>query len=716
MTLQGLNFIAAAIFAMALAIAVYAGRARGAPNRLLIAALLADALWATAAAYQGEAGTGVITQIFEALRSFVWLALFVSLLLTAFVKQRIARRGPLILTSLGILAVGFIALIVLKETFGYRLGTTADVVLLAAHLLLAAGGLTAIEQVYRNTPTWKRPAVKYLCIGVGAIFAYDFYLYADALLLTQINPTIWSVRGFAHLLVIPIISIAVMRGLPQTLADTSADLLLSRRAVLHTAALVGAGLYLLIMGTGGYYVREYGGSWGGAAQLAFFFGATLVLAVLLFSGQLRAQLNVFISKHFLRYKYDYRNEWLRFIQTISADPAAGCPRERVIRAIAQITTSPSGVLWLRDNQGNYEPAARWNRSADLSTVQKVPGSSSLVTLLEQREWVINLDEHLVDNTVGEIPTLPEWLRRDAWLVVPLMLRQQLYGFIVLARSPLAAVRRHFDWEDYDLLKTAGRGAASALAELDASRALAEARQFETFNRLSAFVVHDIKGLISQLSLVVTNATRHRHRPEFMEDAVLTIENSIDKMNRLLDHLRTNNGVAPASEYVNLNALVTSVVQRRAFGRPISLIQCHRPRVGVFANHDRLAAVVGHLLQNACDATPHEGKIQLRLDANDSEATIEVEDSGCGMDETFLRECLFRPFTSTKSTGMGVGMYETREFVRSLGGRIDVDSRVGHGTLVRLILPLHPTPNNVLVYPRPARVADNEWQAKPQSFS
>ncbi|MHB8551844.1 MAG: ATP-binding protein, partial [Acidiferrobacterales bacterium] len=116
------------------------------------------------------------------------------------------------------------------------------------------------------------------------------------------------------------------------------------------------------------------------------------------------------------------------------------------------------------------------------------------------------------------------------------------------------------------------------------------------------------------------------------------------------------------------------------------------------NRDRLSAVIGHVIQNAREATPADGRVTVRLRADRRQVVIEVEDTGCGMDEAFIRERLFRPFETTKgNSGMGIGAYETREFVRALGGDIDVFSRPGHGTIFRLHLPLADNPGLPIAY-------------------
>jgi putative PEP-CTERM system histidine kinase len=721
MSLEAFSFATASFAATCLAITLLVKREAGRERGLLTAALLLTAIWAGAVAVQSFTGRFLlVAHALEVVRGFIWIVFLLALLRTALPQGRFGREFPLVLGVIGAFSTVFVLLALLRDVVDARFPPYADIPLLAAYLLLAVGGLVAVEQVYRNTPSWHRRAVKYLCIGTGGMFAYDFYLYADALLLNRVDSAIWNARGFAHALVIPLIGVAIGRSLPWSLADKSNTVLLSRRVVLHTTSLAAAGLYLLFMGAGGYYVRTYGGQWGTVAQLTFLFGAVLVLAVLLFSGQLRARMNVFVSKHFFRYKYDYREEWLRFTRTLSSGVDGERPHERVIRAIAQILAAPAGVLWLRNDQDRFSSVAHWNWPSEGKSLVTEPADSPLTSLLEEREWVINLDEHGAGARIGRSvnpANLPDWLHAttNAWLVVPLVLHQKLLGFVVLARSPINAVNRHFNWEDCDLLKTAGRGAASYLAEVESSRALAEARQFEAFNRLSAFVMHDIKGLVTQLSLVVTNASRHKHNPEFLEDAIGTIENSIEKMNRLLTHL-SNNHTCCATEQVDLVAMTTQAVKDHLPGqRPKTVFECAESELSICADRDRLAAVIGHVLQNSRDATPPEGRIHVRVRTNGSDAVIEVEDNGCGMDEHFVRERLFRPFSSTKQAGMGIGMYETREFIRSLGGRVEVNSRVGHGTVVRLHLPLKPNANRPTVY-RQSQTASRRWPPKSQSSS
>ena len=262
----------------------------------------------------------------------------------------------------------------------------------------------------------------------------------------------------------------------------------------------------------------------------------------------------------------------------------------------------------------------------------------------------------------------------------------MLGFVSLLR-PRAP--QNLNWENRDLLKTAGMQAASYLALYQAADALADARQFEGFNRLSAFVIHDLKNLIAQLSLVAKNAAKHKHNPDFVDDAVNTIENSVLKMNRLMAQLQSADALGEGEgRAIDLVSELRSLVDVRSNSLPKPELECETEKAEVLGQGDRLGAVFGHVLQNALDATPADGNVRVVLRTRGEHAIVEIRDTGVGMDKHFIENRLFRPFDSTKGlAGMGIGAYECREVVQAAGGQVNVDSELGKGTVFRIMLPL-----------------------------
>ncbi|MGA7800611.1 MAG: XrtA/PEP-CTERM system histidine kinase PrsK [Gammaproteobacteria bacterium] len=648
---------------------------------LLVLASTVSAVWAAGLGLQaaGYWPMPELTSVLETLRFVVWLTFLLRLLdyANAPEQRRLVRLGAVAIYSVSTL------LIILPPAYPLLAGWTpspeaAGKFVFVGYAVLAVSGLWLVELLFRNTKQEKRWAAKFLCLGIGGMFAYDFFMYSDALLFKHIDVRYWSARGAIDALVVPFIAVSAARN-PQW----SLDVFVSRRIVFHTATLLSAGTYLLLMAAAGYYINVFGGHWGPVLQIVFLFGAGVVLLALMFSGQLRAQLKVFVSKNFFNYQYDYREEWLRFTGTLSRCRERAQPKECVIRAIANIVESPSGVLWGGDGDTLY-PLARWNMPEFLQLSE--PADSDFVRFLERRNWVIDLDEVEQSPERYEGMELPSWLSAmpKAWLVVPLPDEGRLRGFVVLSR-PRARVE--FDWEVRDLLKTAACQAASYLGQLDAVKALAEARQFEGFNRLSAFILHDLKNLIAQQSLIINSASKHKHNPAFIDDAVRIMEHSVTKMNRLMHLLRS--GVSDTeSVQLDLPRLLTAAVSGRSGQEPVpELINEAGGGVVVSADRDRLGAAIGNLVQNAQEATPKEGKVVVKLAWEGQRAVISVSDTGCGMDHAFVRERLFRPFDTTKGdTGMGIGAYETREYVLSLGGDLQVESAPGQGTTFRIALP------------------------------
>ncbi len=651
---------------------------------LLVAAVLSSALWAGMSAAQAAWHWAPVLWIWgvEAVRDCAWI-LFLIRLLELQAGTTGARNRMLALARIGAVFVTLVMLLPLTDLLGTLVpGAKVNFasVRLGLGLLTAVAGLVLVEQVFRNTPWQHRWGVKFLCLGVGGLFAFDFFFFADALLFQRVDMNIWVARGAASALVAPLIGVSAARN-PQW----SFDLFVSRKVVFHSTALFAAGVYLLIMSLAGYYIRYYGGEWSSVIQTVFFFGAGMVLVVLMFSGHLRSRIKVFVNKHFFNYRYDYREEWLHLIGVLSGKVLEASLPERIVFALAELVDSPGGVLWLCQDGRRCEHARAWNLPED--TVDKATDFANLTDFLSRRSWVIDLTDLRRDASAYDGLQLPVPLLDDErlWLIVPLPHDDELLGFVILARprSPQVA-----NWEVMDVLKTAARQAASYLALDQAARSLADARLFEGFNRLSAFVVHDLKNLIAQLSLVVSNAERHRHNPAFIDDAVATIGRSVDKMNRLLAQLRGPVG-REVSASVDLRGVVAEVVRARSVQWPVPVLEdVAAAALPVRADSDRLGSVIAHVVQNAQEATPRDGRVVVRVGRTGAEAVIDVRDTGSGMDAEFVRERLFKPFDSTKGlTGMGVGAYEARELVLSMGGRVLVESAPGRGTLFRIFIPI-----------------------------
>jgi len=695
MIIEIISFGFATALFLVLGLIMLTGQRDNLPKIVLAVAALASAAWSGTVTYQAAYGSLLSTTLLlestlllELFRSLAWFAFLLVMLRTAYKSSdEINKHLKITFAGLSVFVIGLMLLVIYRVSGGSFFELIAGNDVLIGHLLISIGGIVIVEQLYRNTSIEHRWALKYLWIGIGGMFAYDFYLYSDAFLFQRIDNELWNARGFIHAMVVPLIGVAIKREMQWTLGNDSIDIFLSRRMVFHTTTLLGAGVYLVLIGFGGYYVRDMGGDWGVVAQATFLFAAVMILAVLFFSGKIRARIRVAIDKHFFHYKYDYREEWLRIIRTLSSQDTSKRLHERAIRALAQIIDSPGGMLVLETENGSFESDECWNyKQINVRETR----DSLLIKFLAEQQFVISLDEYNRDpemyTRLGALE-IPDWIssNKKAWLIVPLMLQDHLMGFVVLLRSP--AHERYFNWEDSDLLKTAGRQAASHLAQYDSAQALVSAKRFEEVNRLSAFIVHDVKNMVGQLSMVVSNAAKHKNNPMFIDDAIITVENSVNKMNKLLARLRGGGGESDRLP-ISLDTLLEDSIRlcAKTGTLPIPVLNCLNQNVQVTADKDRMSANIAHIIQNAQDATNDKGSITVRLSKQGHFAIIEVEDTGEGMDEPFIHDRLFQPFESTKGT-MGIGVFQVREYVQKLGGQLEVESVLGKGTIFRLHIPL-----------------------------
>ena len=652
---------------------------RGGPGNLFVAGVLAGAAWSAvsaAAVTQASDGWLVAAAVLDVLRYALWFAFLLALIRP--VRSASGVRDAALLQPAAMLAVlGALALVLVRGWQG-RMADDPDRILLSLSLFLPLCGLLLVEQLYRKLGEDSRWGSKPMCLALACMFAFDLYMYSEALLFGRFDADVKSVRGAALLLAVPLLFLAARRH-----TDWMKRLQVSRTAAFHSATLLLAGGYLLFMSAVGYYVRYFGGSWGRALQISLLIAGLAFLLVLAMSGTLRSWLRVFVGKHFFSYRYDYREEWLRFTATLSA---TGTPQEvgmGVVRGLAHMVECPAGSLWTRSGpEGPFSQAVRWNVPA---VDAQEPAESAFCRFLQGRHWVIDLHEFRDSPRLYGDLALPTWLlgAPSMWVVVPLLAGDDLMGFVLMA-PPRTAVQ--LNWEVRDLLKTAGRQAAGYLAQMQATEALLEARKFDAFNRMSAFVVHDLKNIVTQLSLMLKNAERLHANREFQQDMLLTVQSSLEKMRRLMLQLREGATPPGGSRGVELAPLMQRLqLLASSQGRKLEVRTLEK--LATRGHEERLERVLGHLVQNAFDATPASGQVWATVQRFSGQVVVEVGDTGAGMSEEFVKTRLFRPFSTTKHSGMGIGMYESGQYIRELGGSIEVDSAPGRGTMLTVRLPV-----------------------------
>jgi len=644
------------------------------PRMAFLIALALTACWALAIA--GIGAGEPIGWLAEAARTIAWLVFMGALVR----RDRDAPSGgpvAIIYAMVGLVVlVGYgLSVIAAALPRGPEQAATEQVAVIM-RMLVAVTALVLVDHLYKAVAPAARRGIRLVATALALMWAFDLGLYLASYLAGGPVPLLTLVRGLAIVMIAPLFALAAHRNGDWTLQ-------LSRTIAYQSMSLGGLVIYAIVMALATSALGTIGGSYGRILQTAFVVGSTTALVTIVSTPWLRAWIKVKLAKHFFTHRYDYRAEWLRFTDTLGKPGDGTAPLdERIVKAVADLTDSPAGLLLVPDGAGLGQGAA-WNW--ELATVPSQSGEAMLARYLEATGRIIELDSVRADTAdQAEISTVPIWMldRADAWVLVPLVHFGKLTGAILLARPP---IDRRPDWEDLDLLRIAGRQVASYLAEARAHEALSDAQRFDEFNRRFAFIMHDIKNLVSQISLVARNAERHADNPDFRADMVATLHDSAARMNDLLARLsQHNSGRADALEPVEIVPLIERVVALRRSQHPIATAGL-RDAIAL-ADPVRVEQVLGHLLQNAVEASPIDDPITVMVGRADDSITIDVVDHGAGMSPAFIRDKLFKPFVSSKPGGFGLGAFEARQLAEAMGGRVEAFSREGEGTRFRVTLP------------------------------
>ena len=655
----------------------------GPAGTAMVIALSLSAAWALAVTATGVDSPAV--HIAESARNLGWLFVIYRLFSSDGRHMLVRPIRPLMLALAAIELFQSLQIVLIPD---FRLtGASRDTLFhmtVMFRLMMSIGGLVLLHNLYGGASQPARAVLRWPTAALALLWLFDLNLYTVAYLSGGWPVELASLRG--------IILIGVVFTLLPGMTFRRAELRFSpsRAVAFEFASLLGIGLYLIGMILLGKWVSFIGGEFARLFQFGFLIAGIMAALLVLPSKRLRGWLKVTLVKHLFQHRYDYRAEWLRFNRTIgrSGGPRAGessSPlEERAIQSLCDITDSPAGLLLVPGDHDDLVLAARWQwPTAEVPAAALPPVA---VAFFEREGHIVDLDAVRagVDHQ-GEMGIVPHWLHAEprAWALVPLLHYERLLGVVVLGRPP---VTRTLDWEDFDLLRVVGQQLASYMAEHAGQDALAEAAQFDEFNRRIAFVMHDIKNLASQFSLLARNAEHHAENPAFRADMIVTLRNSAEKLNALIARLsRYGKGMGDSASAFDVADVVRSVASQFANHHPVVVTECQHGVIN--ANRDALEQSLLHLVQNAIDASAPDQPVFLMHTIDGMHARIDVIDSGQGMSPEFIRTRLFKPFVSSKPGGFGIGACETRELVRAMGGWLDVESREGLGSRFIIRLPL-----------------------------
>jgi putative PEP-CTERM system histidine kinase len=658
------------------ALILAAGRERGA--LLPAAACLASALWAGAVALQPEEPLLGWAGILEILRAGIWIALLVVL------HRRVGGPRARLLERRFAIA-GVVAVLLALPTVLPAASMALALPHFGSPALLARLGLALLvvllaENLLRNADEAVAWHVNMVCIALGGLAAFDVVLYAHAALSGAFATALLDARAALTALAMPLLAVAAVRD-----RRWRREPPVSRDVVFHSATLMMAGAFLLGVGAIGEVLRRLDLGWAGTVQTSLLAGALMAVAVAAASRSVRSRMRRLVVDHFFTARYDYRREWLHCVAILSVPDSEATAPVRAVRAIADAVDAPSGLLLLRDPEEEGPAPLRWAGSWNLPDEPMALGADHpLLASLGAGCRVLAFEG---------AQTAPPALTAaygPLWLAVPLLHhRDGLIGAVLLspARAPFP-----LDQEVFDLLRTLGREVAMFLAERRAAERLVDGRRLQDYAKRFAFVAHDVKTVSSQLTMLLANAEQNLQDPEFQSDMLLTVRASASRIDTLIARLRQDEAreaLAPSATGGTVEPVARLRALARARTHPVQVVDEGAPPGLAAMAPEAFDAVVTHLLDNAVEASAADALVRIRVRGEAMRTVVDIIDTGHGMTAEFIRDALFRPLRTSKPEGNGIGAWQARELLRQAGGDLEVTSRPGQGTTMRIILPAVP---------------------------
>lgn len=670
-----IGFALVSFFYLASSALVFTSKAKGSLRAIFLITFLSTSIWGAASLFAATMLTRnpfLVWPLLESLFMTTWTLLLLAMLDTStkdflsFIKQKYSLT---VIAAAVLFNLAFLFLNMSPE-LKFKL-------LVSASLLTAIVQLILLEQIYRAA-TNERWGYKPFILGLASVNIYHLVMMSNALLLNTLDPVYLSARPFIYVLIVPFVLLTIKR-----VDKWNLRIFISRDVVLQSSLLVFAGGYLLLMAITGYFIQRTGQAWSGVIQIVFIAGALLLLAYIFISDSVRKYFRIFIQKHFYANQFDYREQWLGLTMTLDAEKADDDFYQVSLNGLCKSLNYTHGAYYKLTN-GQLELKTKDHFSLNANATHEL---LQLSKKLAQNRWFIDVSEFGATEYAVEFRGyfINHLIMFDVEIIVPIFINDTFHGLFVL--SSFGNEKLTLNWEVRDYLTTVSTQIGSYIRFGEARLKLEENAKFAAFNRMSAFVVHDLKNVIAQIGMIVKNAEKHRNNPEFIDDTFETLGHTKERMDRMLSQLKEKQQTRGSETRFELNSLATKLCDD--FSRNLPLVQMELPAepISVYADYDRLYSIVGHLIENAQHATPDDGQVKVNLEQVNNNYILTITDTGVGMTTEFMNNQLFTPFVTTKgNAGMGVGVYEAKSYVEELNGTLTVSSQVGKGSTFKITIP------------------------------
>jgi putative PEP-CTERM system histidine kinase len=557
----------------------------------------------------------------------------------------------------------------------------------ALNLLFLLGALLVmmnLERTFRSSVGTMRWRIKFMILGLGALFAVRTYTSSQVLLFHAASLPLQTLNSGALLLA----CLLILRSLLRT-GHFDVSVYPSHALLYNSLTVLLAGIYLTLVGVFAKLATLLGGEAGFQLKAFVMLVALVLLAALLLSDHARLHLKRFVSRHLQRPLYDYRSVWRTFTEGTARRVEQSELCAALVKLVSEVFQALSVTIWLVDERKVklvFAASTSLSQARAAQLVLAPDEAAQVIAALSGHREPVDLDTSKEMWASALRRSHPEQFPGAGNRVcVPLFAGGELLGLMTLGdrvgNVPLSL-------QDCDLLRSVGDQAATGLLNIQLSQRLAQGKQLEAFQAMSAFFVHDLKNTASSLSLMLKNFPLHFQDPKFREDALRGISKTVTHINDLISRLsllRQDLAIHPVES--DLNELVTQALTSQTEAPGIEMTTELRPLPKVLVDPAQIQKVITNLVLNARDALSAAGWIRVETSRRNGWVVLAVVDNGCGMSPEFVEQSLFRPFQTTKKNGLGIGMFHCKTIVEAHRGLIEVQSEPGKGTAFRVLLPV-----------------------------
>ncbi|TRY31837.1 XrtA/PEP-CTERM system histidine kinase PrsK [Aliiglaciecola sp. M165] len=668
-----LGFALSAVSYSLLLLLLFTVRKSGLAKYLLILATAGTACWSL---FHINMLFGAINLhnllVFDTFKQLIWLVFLLSCIKNDFrsLKQVLASPFSLIMIAIPVASIALSYTVVMPVSWSFVIQT-----------VIALQVLVMLELIYRQAGEHKW-AYKPLILYLGATNLFEFVTFANAAMVGSIEVNYIAARGYIYTALLPLLVLAIRR-----IKHWGVDIFISREIVLHSSLLMVAGGYLFLMALAGYFVKYIGGEWGGTIQIVLIALSTALLMTLFLSNSLRVKIRVFITKHFFANQFDYRIEWLKLTEALPSNESdISAVYQNALNGLMQAIEYEEGMLLKKEGQLLNVKASIHQQELTDKEWQLV---QELCQYCENKEWIIDIEELRYKPFVYEGLKLNHALLNECsfQIVLPIYKSGSLWGLALLNNQQES---RKLNWELRDYLSAVTAQVSSYVFHNEAGKEVAENAQFAAFNRMSAFVLHDLKNVLAQIDLILANAEQHKDNPEFIADTFETLEHTKARMDKMLRQLTDKNEQQKSHHKLcDVSERLHDVIHQKCSGNlPIPKLNVVQEKQLVI-DEEKFCNVMYHLISNAQQATPDDGEVIITVDLSVDHRflLVIITDSGEGMSKDFIENRLFKPFDTTKgNAGMGIGAYDAKNFVEKIGGSVKVESEQNKGSVFTLSFP------------------------------